>query len=264
MADHLNILKEKILSCAATDSQRMMTLYQQYLTELVGGFQMIWLAAYRGQYGRKLWHTKIMNDWKIIDMEYPPETDIDQVSAAKKFYKRARETGALGPQFLLSLSSAGKTRSLLLTDAISREKWREHWMGKLMEKHGVGERMVGVYTLSDTAESYAMVDRAPGEPPFGERERALLYDALISFPRLHYWLFLNRGLVAPAKKPLSPREQSVLQYLLGSSSISSIAEALGLATGTVQNYVNDIYKIFDVSSRYALVQLWLGDVPHIK
>ncbi|WP_051279368.1 helix-turn-helix transcriptional regulator [Hellea balneolensis] len=240
-----------------------MGLYQRYLVELIGGFQVIWLAAYRGQFGRKFWHTKIMNDWKIFDMIYPVGTDIDQVEAAKKFYKKAHETGTLGPQFMLSINSAGKTRALLLTDAISREEWREHWMGKIMEKHGVGERMVGAYTLSDTAESYFMIDRAPGEAPFGEKDRALLYDALVDFPRVHYWLFLNRGLVEPAKKPLSPREQSVLQYLLGPKSKAEIAECLGLTTGTVQNYIIDIYKIFDVSSRYELVQLWLDEVPRI-
>jgi len=264
MLDRLSQLKQDIHACSARDSAKMMSLYQEYLGELVGGFQVIWLAAYRGQFGRKVWQTKVMNDWKIVDMIYPSTANIDHVEAAKKFYKKARETGSLGPQFMLSIRSSGKTRSLLLTDAISRKEWKEHWMGKIMEKHGVGERIVGAFTLSETAESYFMVDRGPGEAPFGEEERALLYDALINFPRVHHWLFLNRGLVAPAKKPLSPREQSVVHYLLGPKSITEISECLGLSKGTIQNYVVDIYKNFGVGSRYELISLWLGEVPRIS
>jgi len=262
MPQKIASLREKIHACSATESGKMIELYQDYLASLFEGFQVIWLASYRGEFGRKLWHTKAMKDWKIFDMKYPVGTDVNIVEASKKFYKKARETGAFGPQFMLSVNTAGKSRALLVTDAIPRKEWKKHWMSKVLAKHGVGERMVGAYTLSDTAESYFMIDRRPGEKFFDEKNRTDFYDAITSFPRLHYWLFLNRGLVKPAKRPLSPREQEVVQQLLGPASEIEIAHTLNLKKGTVHNYIVDIYKNYGVNSRYELVQLWLAEVPN--
>lgn len=133
-----------------------------------------------------------------------------------------------------------------------------------LERQGVGERMVGAFTLSDKSESYFLVDRQPNSPAFTEADRQLFYELLISFPRLHYWLFLERGLVAPAHRPLSPRERQVLNLLMGPMSELEIAQSLALSKGTVHNYIGNIYKNFVVSSRYELIQLWLKPVSAVS
>ena len=163
-----------------------------------------------------------------------------------------------------SVKSAGKSRVHLLHDAVAKEDWREHWMKPWLERQGVGERMVGAFTLSDESESYFLIDRAPNSPAFTEADRQLFYKLLVSFPRLHYWLFLERGLVAPAQRPLSPRERQVLSLLMGPMPEQEIAQSLELSKGTVHNYIGDIYKNYAVSSRYELVQLWLQPISAIS
>ena len=241
----------------------MLELYQDYLARVLNAFQVTWYAGYRGQYGRKLWHTEVMNDWKIFDIKFPVGTEFDKIDAAKKYYLKARSQGALDPQVKISVENAGQSRVHLLHDNITRDEWDKHWMKKMLAKYDIGERMVGAFTLTPIAESYFLIDRTFDQKPFDEDDRRRFLDALISFPRLHFWLFLNRGLIEPAKRPLSPREKEVLQLALGSKSEAEIAEQLELSKGTVHNYIVDIYKVFDVNSRYELAQLWLSTVPTI-
>ncbi len=262
MSDCLANLRQKIHACSATNEFKMLELYQDYLARKLNAFQVTWYAGYRGQFGRKLWHTEVMYDWKIFDIKFPIGTSFDKVDAAKKYYLKARSTGALDPQVKISVENAGKSRVHLLHDNISKEDWDKHWMKVMLGKYDIGERMAGVFSMTDIAESYFLVDRGFNEEPFNESDRQSFLDALISFPRLHYWLFLNRGLIEPATRPLSPREKEVLQLVLGPKTEAEIADQLELSKGTVHNYIVDIYKNFGVSSRYELTQLWLAEIPH--
>ena len=239
----------------------MLELYQKHLQQQLSAHQVLWYAAYKGEYGRKQWHTKLMNDWKVVDIGFPIGFDGRLHEETKAYFKKAQESDGLDPQVVLSIESAGKSRVHLLHDAISKKDWMQHWMKPWLHRQGVGERMVGAFTLSDESESYFLVDRPPGGPAFTDFDRKKFYDLLTSFPRLHYWLFLARGLVMPAQRPFTPREQQVVMMLIGTMSEQQIAKSLGLARGTVHNYISDIYKNFTVSSRYELVQLWLNHLP---
>ncbi len=262
---HLRLIKlrEKIHACSALNSMLMLELYQKYLAELLNADQVVWCAAYKGKYGRDLWHTQILGDWKIFDIKFGLGTDFNHVEATKKYFKIAKNAGSPDPQMMLSTKSAGQTRVHLLYEATTPEVWNKHWMKELLAKFGVGERMVGAYALSDIAEGYYMVDRPIGAQAFTQKDKSKLLDALLCFPRLHYWLFLLRGLVQPATRPLSPREREVLGYLLTPYSEVEIAEKLSLTKGTIHNYVIEIYKVFKVNSRHELMQIWLQALPNI-
>lgn len=238
----------------------MIELYQRYLQEQLSAHQVLWYAAYKGSYGRELWQTKLMRGWKVVDIGFPIGFDGNLSEEVKAYFKKAQESGNVDPQVELSVKSAGKSRVHLLDDAITKKDWQEHWMKAWLERQGVGERMVGAFTLSDESESYFLVDRPPNSRAFSEADRELFYELLISFPRLHYWLFLERGLVAPAQRPLSPRERQVLSLLMGSMPEQEIAQSLELSKGTVHNYIGGIYKNYAISSRYELMQLWLKPV----
>ena len=253
-------LVSKINACAAADSQTMLRLYQQLLQENLSGHQSLWYAAYRGSYGRELWQTKLMKNWKVVDVGFPIGFDGDLAKEAKDYFAKARQSGGIDPQVMLSVESAGQSRVHLLKDAIAKDEWDKHWMKKWLARIGVGERMVGAFTLSPQSESYFLVDRPPDSPPFSESDREQFLTLLQDFPRLHYWLFLERGLVAPAKKPFSPRERDVLKQLMGPKTEAEIADALEISRGTTHNYILDIYKNLGVSSRYELLQLWLRSV----
>ena len=106
-----------------------------------------------------------------------------------------------------------------------------------------------------------MIDRAPDEAPFTQNDVKLCYQVLIEFPRVHYWLMLERGVVALAERPFSPREKEVVKLLLGPLDEKSIAARMKLSKGTLHNYVVEIYKNLKVTSRYQLIQLCLAQYP---
>lgn len=256
-------LANQVHACSARDSLAMVRLYQEYLQQRLGASQVSWMAAYRGPYGRELWQTKLMDGWKAFDRIFPRQDKKDFSEEAKTYFKQAQQEGDVDPQVKFALSRTGATRVQRLKEAISSEDWDKHWMKKVLQFQGVGERMVGAYTLSDIAESYILVDRAPGADAFSQADADNFYAALIEFPRLHHWLFLERGLIQPAKRPFTPRQKEVLLQLLGPDSEAEIAETLHLKKGTVHNHVSDIYKIFGVKSRFELTQLWLRDVETV-
>jgi DNA-binding CsgD family transcriptional regulator len=258
----LSTLVGNINACSANESDQMLAYYQEYLQVLLSAHSVTWYAAYKGAYGRELWQTTIMNGWKVVDVACPLGTERAFAEAAKSYFKKAREEGDIDPQVTHSVETAGETRVKLIGDVASPEQWSQHWMSERLKLQGVGERMVGTFTLSDESESYFLVDRPPQAEPFSEDNRRVFFDALISFPRLHHWLFLERGLVSPAKRPLSPREREVLNKLLTAMSEKDIADAMSLSQGTVHNYVSDIYKKFNVQSRYELIQLWLQPIAN--
>lgn len=259
----LSNLVAKIHACAAADSETMLALFQEYLAQAMNAEKVTWYAGYRGAYGRELWQTRLMDNWKVVDVVFPLGVTRNLSAEMKEYFRQAREEGDIDPQVTLAINSAGQSRAHLLSDAIEASEWQDHWMRKNLFGQGIGERMVGAFHLSDVAESYFLLDRPPEAEPFTEQDKQRFVEELISFPRLHYWLFLERGLVQPAQRPFSPRERSVLRELMGPNSEQEIADQLKLSKGTMHNYVTDIYKNLGVSSRYELMQLWLQPVVSV-
>lgn len=253
----LEALAHEINSCGATETSKALALYQNYIVQALDAVAVIWCALYRGPYGKEVWHTIVMNDWKVFDMVFPEGVQVDMEETRAKFYSKARKEGGLGPGILVAMNAVGSTRAHLIEEAIAFEEWKKHWEYTLLLKQGVSDRMSGAYYLSNTSESHVWVDRGIGKPRFNLDEKDELVRIMNRFPKLHRWLMLERGLLEPASRPLSPREKDVLQLLLSPLSEVEIAEKLKLAKGTVHNYIIGIYKTFGVSGRYQLLQLWL-------
>lgn len=256
-SDRAAQLEGLINACAATETANKVACFQRLVAHELKANQVTWYAAYRGAFGKKLWYSEMMEGWKVIDIIFPLGFDRDLADAKKEYYKQAKRENGVDPQVRHAVANSGTSRVMLVQDAIEDEEWQGHWQRKRLMEQGVGERMVGAFTLSPEAESYFLVDRGLEKKPFDEDDRAVLLNILLRFSRMHYWLFLERGLVAPAKKPLSPKEREIVQLLLGPKSELEMAEQLDLGKGTVHNYVSGIYKNYNVKSRYEFNQLWM-------
>jgi len=244
----------------ATDTHGMFRLYQTYLRQELDATTVSWMAAYQGAYGREWWQTEMMDGWKIVDLILALEMDVIPEETRKAYFKQAQSTG-MDPQAALTIKESGTTRVRRIGDAISDEDWQDHWMRPKLLEQNVGERMVGTYTLDAECESHVLVDRPPDASPFTEEDAETFFRALLDFPRIHYWLMLERGLTAPAERPFSPRECQMVQHLLGPLSEKEIADAMEISKSTAHSYVVDLYRNLGVSSRYQMLQLWLSRAP---
>lgn len=250
-------LANEINATGALNTDEALRLYQNYICQALDAVAVTWCALYRGPYGKDVWHTIVLDDWKVFDIVFPEHVMADKDEARAKFNAKAKKEGGFGPGIMKALNSAGYTRAHLIEEAVSFEEWQHHWEYKLLVKQNVADRMSGAYYLSDISESHVWVDRSIGKSNFNLEEKDKLVELMSQFPRLHRWLMLERGLLEPASRPLSPREKDVLGLLLGPWSEAEIADKLQLSKGTVHNYVIGIYKNYDVCGRYQLLQLWL-------
>lgn len=105
------------------------------------------------------------------------------------------------------------------------------------------------------------VMRRHGRPRFSEREQLLVH----TFNAELGWFY--ESIAAPPQRatpggqvaPLRPRLKRTLEHLLAGQSEKQVARTLGLTRDTVHQYVKEIYKHFDVSSRAELLARVLPD-----
>jgi DNA-binding CsgD family transcriptional regulator len=93
--------------------------------------------------------------------------------------------------------------------------------------------------------------RATGAKPYDLHD-ARIVDLLRSELR-HRWLSALAD--KSPKVPLSTRHQQLLLHLKGSKSEKQIARYMGLSPHTIHNYIKELYRRLNVSSRMELLQL---------
>ncbi|MCK4842448.1 MAG: hypothetical protein KAT04_11320 [Methylococcales bacterium] len=270
----LSTLTSKIQAATPICTESMLMHYLEYVRQATNAANVSWFAGYQGRYANELWKAELLDGWKIMEhvmLEIPVEiVKPDKVmsseeaqteyfkKAEKEYYEKASERG-VDPMTQHIINSAGQTRTHRIIDI--EVDLSEHWVKtEYRSSLGVGDRMTGVFNLDAEAESYLIVDRALGDEPFSQDNENELYRCLVEFPRVHDWLFLERGLLAEHKNPLSPRHRQLIPMLLAGMSEKDIASEIGRAFGTTHNYISDIYDIYAVKSRAELSSLWIRDL----
>ena len=129
------------------------------------------------------------------------------------------------------------------------------------QESGIVDRILVGFPIADGRESFLMIDRwqKPGAPRrrrFSRREAERAGAAVRGAPELHRRLFLDTGLLT-GDKLLSPTERQILHGLLTAQTEKELALALGQKPATLHKYVTALYARFNVSSRAALMSLWL-------
>lgn len=153
-------------------------------------------------------------------------------------------------------AGAGAHRVLLRYEAVTREEWDGSSSEAFYDSLGVVDHIVGVLPLTPGVEFYCVSSRLIGEPPFGESERDMLFEALGGLHAPARRLALSFGL-GGGKDALRPRERQTLQGLLRGLSEKEVARELGIAPRTAHEYVVAVYRKLGVRSRGELLALWL-------
>jgi DNA-binding CsgD family transcriptional regulator len=100
-----------------------------------------------------------------------------------------------------------------------------------------------------------VLNRAPGDRPFGRRECLLVHLLQGEIVPL-----FGRALATSEEArlpPLAPRLRQTLDALLEGDSEKQTALRLGLSVHTIHEYVNSLYRLFSVSSRAELLAHFL-------
>ncbi len=142
-----------------------------------------------------------------------------------------------------------RTREELMCD---REWYRNPHVAEVRREADLDGYLTGVYPLAERGllASFA-VSRPWGAARFGMRERTLL--SLLNSELGWFYRQLHRGLDGNAISRLPPRLKQTLDALTIGLSEKQAARKLRLSRHTVHDYVKELHRRFDVSSRGELL-----------
>jgi len=169
----------------------------------------------------------------------------------------ALESRQVDATIIRNVSMAGRFRVNRLVDLVDGtwfdgDYYRSYYLG-----FGHHDAIWVGIPINEDAESYFGLYRAIGTPAFSESDCAVVGHALRGITWFHRQQMLGEGLHV-ASEPLTPLERRVLQGLLQGLMDKEIAAELGQSPYTAQEYVKRIFRKYGVSSRTALMALWLG------
>ncbi|MQX51693.1 helix-turn-helix transcriptional regulator [Alcanivorax sediminis] len=219
-----------------------------------------WLIAFRGDYGRDTPVIELLDSWKVMDVAHNQLTRDEYWTRSKDYQALATEKGELDPLTLQAIEHTGQHRCHRLSQ-LGDDDDAPHWVRtEHFSRFDIHDRLLGIHHLHAGTESYLIANRDKGS--FGDHDSQSLLALMKTFPRLHYWLMLERGLADQCERPLSPRQRQLVHLLLQPLGKTEVAERMGLAQSTVHSYTMALYRNFNVSSRPELMSLWLASADH--
>ncbi len=155
-------------------------------------------------------------------------------------------------------AAGGSTRVMRTRDIEPEaERWERSPSRRLIEAHGLRDRIIGAYAIDERTEVHFVFDRRRAQSDFSEADRAILEVMLSGIGRLCRWLALSYG-VYPQGSRISPRQREALQHLLTGEAEKNIADRMGLKQSSLHQIVVELYRRFGVQSRPELMAMWLG------
>lgn len=125
----------------------------------------------------------------------------------------------------------------------------DHFMS-IWKRTGFEYLLLTLYPLNDNFSSNLGLHRRQGKPDFTARERTIVQTVFSQVEWLHQY-----GVNEDAREvtlALPPRERQTLIYLLSGCTHKSIATRMNISQHTVNDYVKQIHKRFNVNSRAEL------------
>ncbi|WP_043319997.1 helix-turn-helix transcriptional regulator [Microbulbifer sp. HZ11] len=155
------------------------------------------------------------------------------------------------------IRQAGQFRGTLMRDHVSAAFYDTAHYHEFYRDKRVADTLFVVAPSGEDAESYYCFNRMDGQPPFTMGDLLLAMEVLRPLGWFHRKLLLAHGLLV-AENPLTPSEKKVLHWLLTDLTEKEISSRLDLKPDTTHKHVMNIYRKFNVTSRAALMALWLG------
>jgi DNA-binding CsgD family transcriptional regulator len=149
------------------------------------------------------------------------------------------------PDFL-----AARGQTLTMVRRIEdREYFRSRHFDVVRRPFGIDHSLYCRLALPDGTDVSVGIQRSPGDPQFGEREKAILHLLHTSAPHV----YAAPRLARPELDGLAPRLRPVLRYLLQGDADKDVAAKLRLSRHTVHRYAQAIYRELGVHSRGELL-----------
>jgi len=252
LQERIHTLWDELADIDATRFDAVADLLMTGMCKLVEAQNAVWIGSVR------LSETSLddpAKGWRVpvFHYLYPKQVlDIIAREQAKGLHRGVANKTIVANVFAAGHFRANRLRDLVPDEWFDSDDYRRYYLST-----GRCDAVYIAFPVNEDAESWFGVFRDLGSPFFTVEERDTLAYALRGIKWLHRQLMLSHGLLV-ASKPLTPAERRVLQMLLSRCSEKAIGRSLGLTANSVHQYVVSIFRKFGVTSRAALLSLWLG------
>ncbi|AMX03795.1 helix-turn-helix transcriptional regulator [Microbulbifer thermotolerans] len=225
------------------------------ISEMIGTNHAYWLSAVCLEHLSP--ERDYMLGWRPGPVFFYGEQPADQSLHAHYTREVMAGTYEVDESTLNHIRGAGRFRGTLMRDHVSEGFFDSpHYQAFYRDKQ-ITDTLFVVAPSGCDAESYYCFQRMRDQPPYESADLDLAMEILRPLGWFHRKLLLAHGLLI-AENPLTPSEKKVLHWLLTNLTEKEIAEKLELKPDTTHKHVMNIYRKFNVSSRAALMALWLG------
>ena len=156
------------------------------------------------------------------------------------------------------IAQANRTVTRSLAQIVPETQFDASEVGRLWCDADVKPRLLCGVPIPGGGHSGVALYRRYHRPPFTEQQARLVHILMSEVPWLHQrgWPE-DRGATVPR---LYPRQRMVLELLLQSYARKQIADQMNITLNTVNGYVKDIYRAFQVKSHAELMsRFYRGD-----
>jgi DNA-binding CsgD family transcriptional regulator len=243
-------LWDEISDFEQTQSGSAVTHLMGALCKRVGAWNATWAGAIRVN---DALDGDPLQGWRVASVQalHPVEPHPDETHF--KEILEVWDRREIDPSFLLPLKQVGAFRSYSLRRELPRSWFSSEFYKRHYASVGTRDAVFVAFPLNDDCESHFGFY---SKTTFQDQHIEELIYALRGIKWFHRQLMLNNGLLL-AKELLTPVERKVLRLLLTKASEAEIAHVLDLSKATVHQRVTSIFRKFGVSSRAALMSLWI-------
>lgn len=167
------------------------------------------------------------------------------------------EAGEVDATTIANVAGAGHFRVNLIADLAPVDWFEGGYYKAYYLDIGYQDAIWAGIPINEDAEVYFGFYRGIDRPMFSAAERDIVACALRGLRWFHRLQMLGEG-VSVASAPLTPAERRILEGLLRGLTEKQIASANGQSQHTTHDHVKRIFRKYGVTSRSALMALWLG------
>lgn len=261
--EEIHYIWDRLAGAAASDSEQALLDLMQEIVRLLNAQNAWWISAVRmgeSQFVNGRQQSATGNDpylgWRPTNLVWLNETP-----ALRQAYKD--QAGKIKPipvkpneSTLNHLKQAGDFRYTLMRDHVSAAHFDSPVFKAIYTDAGFSDALFVVAPTNQDVEVYFSFLRGEGEPAFEPLDLAIASYTLRSLLWFHRQVLLSFGVHLGAA-PLTPTERRVLNLLLTANSEAEIAKLLSQRLPTTHQHITRIFRKFNVSSRAALMALWL-------
>lgn len=251
--EQIHILWDQLADFEAADMDVALEHLMTALCQLIDAQNVTWIGAVRLDsscsddpvHGWRVRHVRFLHTFPSRD------------EAVKEQIKGLEQSDMVDDTTVRNVALAGTFRANRLCDLVPHEWFSSDYYYRYYRNLGHSDAIWVAFPVNPDAEPYFGIYRDLDHEPFTVEERDTVAYVLRGLKWFHRRTLLSHGLLV-ATSPLSPAERKAMHLLLTGMAEKEIAQQLGLAVSTTHQHITSLFRKFNVSSRAALMSLWLN------